>query len=148
MHKNPSIGLLALTVASLLPACESPKSGGAASMAPAVVGTDSIVTLSDASFAAEVLQSKQPVLVDFWAPWCGPCKRLAPTIQELARDYAGKVKVAKLNTDDNPGMVTRYEIEGIPCVLLFQDGKVVQRILGANPGSAYAELLDRHLKAR
>jgi len=89
-----------------------------------------VVTLTDANFQNEVLDSQEPVLVDFWAPWCGPCKMLAPTIDALAGEYAGKVRVGKVNTDDNPKTATSYNISAIPTVLLFKGGQIVDRFVG------------------
>ena len=89
-----------------------------------------VVEFSDANFQSDVLESAVPVLVDFWAPWCGPCKALAPTIDTLATEFLGKVRVGKLNTDDNPGTPSNYNISGIPTVILFKGGEEVGRIVG------------------
>ncbi|MBS0264915.1 MAG: thioredoxin [Planctomycetes bacterium] len=89
-----------------------------------------IAEFTDANFQTEVLESAVPVLVDFWAPWCGPCKALAPTIDALAKEFAGKVRVGKLNTDDNPSTPSNYNISGIPTVILFKGGEVVGKIVG------------------
>jgi len=91
------------------------------------------VTATDANFDAEVLQSDQPVLVDFWATWCGPCRVIAPTIEEIANEYEGRAKVVKLDVDNNPQAATRYGIRSIPTVLLFKDGRVVDQIVGSAP---------------
>src|SRR5579862_616694 len=90
----------------------------------------SAVVLTDANFQSEVLDSQQPVLVDFWAPWCGPCKMLTPTIDAVATEYSGKVRVGKLNTDDNPQTASSYNISAIPTVLVFKGGKIVDRFVG------------------
>lgn len=92
--------------------------------------SENVLAFTDANFATEVLSSQQPVLVDFWAPWCGPCKMLAPTIDALATEFAGKIRVGKLNTDDNPETATKYGISGIPTVLVFKGGQLVDRIVG------------------
>ncbi|HEY2253870.1 MAG TPA: thioredoxin [Planctomycetaceae bacterium] len=89
-----------------------------------------VVTLTDANFQTEVLSSDQPVLVDFWAPWCGPCKMIAPTIDAVATEFLGKVRVGKVNTDDNPKTASSYSISAIPTVLLFKGGQIVDRFVG------------------
>jgi thioredoxin 1 len=92
-----------------------------------------VQAVSDDTFEAEVLKSATPVLIDFWAPWCGPCRAIAPVVEELARDYAGKVKVLKMNVDDNPRTPQQYGVRGIPNLILFQNGQVKQQITGAVP---------------
>jgi thioredoxin 1 len=89
--------------------------------------------VSDATFDSEVLQSSVPVLIDFWAPWCGPCRAIAPIVDELAGEYAGKLKVVKMNVDDNPRTPAQYGVRGIPNLILFKDGQVQQQIVGAVP---------------
>jgi len=91
------------------------------------------VTVSDATFQREVLESSLPVLVDLWAPWCGPCHMIAPVVEKLARDYEGRLKVTKLNVDENPQTALRYQVQGIPTLLLFKSGRVADRIVGAAP---------------
>jgi len=86
---------------------------------------DNTLNFTDNAFDQDVLNSEVPVLVDFWAPWCGPCRAMAPTVDAVADEYLGKIKVGKLNTDDNPGTASRYQIRGIPTLLLFKGGKVV-----------------------
>ena len=88
------------------------------------------LVLTDANFETEVLARDKPVLVDFWAPWCGPCKMIAPTIDAVASDYSGKVRVGKVNTDDNPKTASSYSISAIPTVLVFKGGQVVDRFVG------------------
>jgi thioredoxin 1 len=88
------------------------------------------LVLTDANFETEVLASDKPVLVDFWAPWCGPCKMIAPTIDAVANDYSDKVRVGKVNTDDNPKTASSYSISAIPTVLVFKGGQVVDRFVG------------------
>jgi len=99
--------------------------------------------VSDATFEQEILKSDIPALVDFWAAWCGPCRTVGPVVEELAKEYVGKVKVAKLNVDDNKQTPTRYGVRGIPTLMLFKNGQVVDQIVGAVPKSRIKELLDR-----
>jgi thioredoxin 1 len=102
---------------------------------------------TDANFKAEVLDSTEPVLVDFWAPWCGPCLRLAPTIEELAGEFEGKVRIGKMNTDENNVTPTQYNIQGIPTVILFKGGKAVDRQVGLVPKDKLVSLLNSHATA-
>ena len=97
--------------------------------------------LTNENFDTEVLNAEQPVLVDFWATWCGPCRMLAPVIEELAEEYAGRVKVGKVNVDEQSQLAIRYNVSVIPTVLLFKDGKVVETSVGVKPKSAFEELL-------
>jgi thioredoxin 1 len=91
------------------------------------------VKITDSSFEADVLKATQPVLVDFWAEWCGPCKAIAPTLEELARDYAGRLTVAKLNIDDNPATPGKFRVQGIPTLMLFKNGQVAATKVGSLP---------------
>lgn len=102
-------------------------------------------TLSDSTFDQEVLNSDIPVLVDFWAAWCGPCKMMEPTIDGIATDYAGKLKVGKLNVDENGGTAMRYNIRGIPTLLLFKGGQIVEQRVGAIGKSEVQKMLDAHV---
>ena len=103
------------------------------------------VEVSDQTFAREVEASPIPVLVDMWAAWCGPCRMLAPTIDQIAADFAGRVKVAKLNVEENPQTAGRFRIEGIPAMLIFKDGREVDRIVGLAPKPQIAQRLERFL---
>ncbi|MCO7637741.1 thioredoxin TrxA [Pseudomonas sp. S 311-6] len=93
--------------------------------------SEAIKHISDASFDADVLKSSQPVLVDYWAAWCGPCKMIAPILEDVARDFAGRLTIAKLNVDDNPESAAKYGIRGIPTLMLFKDGQVAATKVGA-----------------
>jgi thioredoxin 1 len=104
-----------------------------------------VLEVSDATFDQEVLQSEQPVLVDFWAVWCGPCKAIAPIVDGVAATYAGKLKVAKVNVDQNGATPSRYGIRGIPALLLFKGGKVVDQIVGYVPQEVIEEKVQRLL---
>ena len=100
------------------------------------------LTFTDTNFEADVLKSAVPVLVDFWAEWCGPCRMLGPTIEEIAKEYAGKVKVGKVNVDDNPGIAAKYGIRSIPTVMLFKAGQVVEQMVGVQPKDALKKRID------
>ena len=101
-----------------------------------------ILEVSDATFDQEVLQSEQPVLVDFWAAWCGPCKAIAPIVDNMAETYAGKLKVAKVNVDENGATPSRYGVRGIPALLFFKGGKVADQIVGYVP----QDVIDEKIK--
>ncbi|CAQ86232.1 MULTISPECIES: thioredoxin TrxA [Photorhabdus] len=107
--------------------------------------SDKIIHLSDDSFDADVLKAAGPVLVDFWAAWCGPCKMIAPILDEIAPEYSGKLTIAKLNIDDNPATAPKYGIRGIPTLLLFKDGQVAATKVGALSKTQLKEFLDANL---
>src|SRR6059058_4158734 len=102
-------------------------------------------TVTDATFASDVLQSDKPVLVDFWAEWCGPCKMVAPVLEEIAGDHADKISVVKLNIDENPGAARDYQIMSIPTMAVFSGGKIVKSIVGAKPKAAILKDLEAYL---
>jgi thioredoxin len=101
--------------------------------------------VTDATFAAEVERSALPVLVDAWAPWCGPCRTIAPVVEDLAAEMEGRVRVAKLNVDENPVTASRFQIQSIPCLLLFRGGREVDRLVGVQPKAEIARRLERAL---
>jgi thioredoxin 1 len=105
------------------------------------------VAVTDATFDAQVLQSPLPVLVDFWAPWCGPCRMVSPIVEEMGRQYAGRLRVAKVNTDENPAQASRLGIQGIPTLIFFKNGREVDRIVGAAPKPMLQSRVERVLKA-
>lgn len=107
------------------------------------MASDSIVELNESSFDAEVINSDKPVLVDFWAPWCGPCKALAPVIDEISDDFADKVKVGKVNVDDNPEISMKFGIRSIPTLIVFKGGEVQDQIIGAVPKSEIEKALEK-----
>ncbi len=109
------------------------------------MASDNTLTFTDAAFDTEVLGSDTPVLVDFWAEWCGPCRMMTPTIDSIAADYQGKAKVGKLNVDDNGQTAMRYQIRGIPALLLFKGGKVVDQKVGAVGKPELQKMLDAHV---
>lgn len=109
------------------------------------MASDKVVQLSDDNFENEVLKSSTPVLVDFWATWCAPCKAIGPVIDGLAGEYDGKVKIAKLNVDENPATPGQYGVRGIPTLILFKDGKIVDQLVGAAPKSQLENLIKKAL---
>jgi thioredoxin 1 len=102
---------------------------------------------SDTEFEADVLQHNQPVLIDFWAPWCAPCRMLAPTVEAVAEKYAGNARVMKVNVDENPSVSQRFGIKGIPTLILFKNGKEEERVVGATSEAAISRMLDKHIGA-
>ena len=109
------------------------------------MAANNVQTFTDGNFDDTVLKSTGPVLVDFWAEWCGPCKRLGPTVDALAADYAGKVTVGKLNVDENPSVSEKFGIRGIPTLLLFKGGQVVESVVGAAGKDDLKKVIDRHI---
>jgi thioredoxin 1 len=109
------------------------------------MASENILTVTDANFEAEVLKSAQPVLIDFWAVWCGPCRAIAPVVEQIATEQAGKVRVGKLNIDENQKVATQYDVRSIPTLLLFKGGKVVGQIVGAVPKPKIDELVKKAL---
>lgn len=101
-----------------------------------------VAEFTDGNFQTEVVSSNQPVLVDFWAPWCGPCRMIAPLIEELASEYAGSVKVGKLNIDDSPNAAGQYGVSSIPTLMVFKGGEVVERFVGVQPKNRLQKALD------
>lgn len=107
--------------------------------------SDNIIIVTDNSFANDVLQTNLPVLVDFWADWCGPCKMLAPTLEAIAKQFAGKVKIAKLNVDENQTTAVNYNIRGVPTLILFKDGKIVANKVGSGTQVEIADFINTNL---
>jgi thioredoxin 1 len=109
------------------------------------MASEKVQTFTDGDFERTVLQSPTPVLVDFWAEWCGPCRRLAPTVEALASDYDGRVTVGKMNVDENPTTAERFMIRGIPTLLLFKGGHIVEQVVGLADKDSLKRVIDRHV---
>ena len=109
------------------------------------MAAENVQTFTDGNFDDSVLKSGAPVLVDFWAEWCGPCKRLGPTVDALATEYAGKVTVGKLNVDENPNISSKFQIRGIPTILIFKGGQVVESLVGLAQKEDLKKVLDKHI---
>ena len=105
---------------------------------------ENTLTFTDAAFDQDVLNSEVPVLVDFWAPWCGPCRAMSPTVDAVANEYVGRLKVGKLNTDDNPATAMRYQIRGIPTLLLFKGGQIVEQRVGGMGKPDLIKMINPH----
>lgn len=107
--------------------------------------SDNILEVMDSTFESQILKSDVPALVDFWASWCAPCRAIAPIVEEMANTYKGKIKVAKINVDDNPSTPGKYGVRGIPTLILFKDGKIVDQLVGAVPKNQIKDLIEKGL---
>jgi thioredoxin 1 len=111
------------------------------------MASENVLTYTDVNFDSDVLKAATPVLVDFWAEWCGPCRAMEPAIDSIAADYKGKVSVGKLNVDDNPGITMKYMVRGIPTVMLFNGGQIVDQVVGLVDKGTLKQMLDRHISS-
>jgi thioredoxin 1 len=109
------------------------------------MASEHLQTFTDGNFESDVLKAARPVLVDFWAEWCGPCRAMEPSISALAGDFAGRVSIGKLNVDDNPDVTMRYMVRGIPTVMLFKGGQIVDQVVGLVDKSALKQMVEKHL---
>ncbi len=110
-----------------------------------MAGESSLIQVNDKNFVSEVLNSDLPVLVEFWATWCGPCRSISPIVEDLAKEFIGRVKVSKLNVDDSPATTSQYGVRGIPNLILFKGGKIVDQIVGAVPKARLKALIEKAL---
>lgn len=133
-HKSPAGAMLRPRLAP-----------GRTERAETTMANEQVQTFTDGNFDDTVLKSGAPVLVDFWAEWCGPCKRLSPTVDALAAEYAGKVTVGKLNVDENPNVSFKYQVRGIPTLLLFKGGQVVESVVGLAHKEDLKKVIDKHV---
>ena len=124
---------------------QGPKECGAAVTKGHEMASEKVQTLTDGNFEDTVTKTGKPVLVDFWADWCGPCRRLAPTVDELATDYDGRLVVGKMNVDENPATPMRFSIRGIPTLLLFKGGQLVEQVVGLADKDSLKKMIDRHV---
>lgn len=109
--------------------------------------SEHIQDLTDDNFANALSSDQRPLLVDFWAPWCGPCRAVAPVLEALAKEYEGRVRIAKVNVDDNPKVAVSYRVSSIPTLILFKGGQIVDNMIGAQPKASIQSLIDKHLAA-
>jgi len=107
--------------------------------------SENILTLTSANFDTETKRAETPILVDFWAEWCGPCRMVAPVLEKLAQDYSGKVRIGKVNVDEHGGLASKFGIQSIPTLLIFKAGKVVEQFVGAAPLDVLARMIDKHV---